>query len=166
MLILTVVDISCHFEAHVWLFVQNLCAFTSFKCATHSMMSSQTVHTKNVFIWTPLFQPGSVWGCVPLETTRWISPSKQPSVALDPPPQPTHTHMCAHTTLLPVLGPRVNGCSTFPLSRSAKNYLLNDVCINIIYMVISFLLITAGLNMARRVGWSCVKLICQWKIWW
>lgn len=64
----------------------------------------------------------------------------------------SHTHTHKHTHLLPALGPRVNGCSTFPLSRSAKNYLLNDVCINIIYMVISLLLITAGLSAARGVG--------------
>lgn len=82
---------------------------------------------------------------------------------------PTRMHTLTHThphSSSQYLGPRVNGCSTFPLSRSAKNYLLNDVCINIIYMVISLLLITAGPSAARGVGWSCVKLICQGKIWW
>lgn len=73
---------------------------------------------------------------------------------LHPPPQShPHRHTNAHTAPSSQrLGPRVNGCSTFPLSRSAKNYLLNDVCINIIYMVISLLLITAGPSAARGVG--------------
>lgn len=138
----------------------------SFKCIHTFTHSSQPVfelvRTKSVSVRMLLFQ----WVCVPLETTGWISLPTQPSTALDPAPS-NPSHARTHTpSSSQCLGPRVNGCSTFPLSRSAKNYLLNDVCINIIYMVISLLLITAGPSAARGVGWSCVKLICQGKIWW
>lgn len=145
------------------------CAFASFKCSHTVHTVFQAVRTKNVFIRMLLCV--CVCVCVPPETTGWIS--SQAALSYPRPctlhPSPIHIDTQTHTHTAPSsqrLGPRVNGCSTFPLSRSAKNYLLNDVCINIIYMVISLLLITAGPSAARGVGWSCVKLICQGKIWW
>ena len=140
---------------------KKLCARMSFKRIHKFTLSSQPVFElcayKECVYKNAIISP-SVYASVCATGDHGVNLSSQAAVSYPRPctlhPSPMRTYTLSNTppSSSQCLGPRVNGCSTFPLSRSAKNYLLNDVCINIIYMVISLLLITAGLSAARGVG--------------
>ena len=129
----------------------------TFKCIhTHTHTASLSTCAYKECVYKNAIISVSVYASVRATQGHEVNLSSQAALSHHTPQAHTHTHthICTHTPSFSsqCLGPRVNGCSTFPLSRSAKNYLLNDVCINIIYMVISLLLITAGPSAARGVG--------------